>query len=827
MTANMWNFFSTLLQDVRFALRTLRKSPGFTCAALLTLALGIGANTAIYTIIDGVLLHPIPFANPEKLVAIYQKTPRSEKNSIPYLNFLEWQKQTQTFESIAGWRSDGFALTGRGAPEELMGMMVSENFFSVLRVEPLLGRTFTKDEDQRGGRRVVLLGEDFWKRRFAGDRSILGQTLTLEGNDYTVIGIAPRSIRLAGGDNTFQNDVFTALGQYEAFEFYSHGTGNGTLGIGRLKPGATLAEARAEMDTIMRNLAAEYPRDLGDQPTAQLISYRDDVIGNLQPILLALTTAVGFVLLIACTNVANLALARSTRRTDEFGIRVALGAARGRIIRQLLTESLVVSIAGGVIGVSLASLAENAALAVMPSALPPLADVQLNNRVFLFAFGLSLLTGILFGFAPALKASGLDVYETLKQGGRGALRTHRGAQRLLIIAEVAFTLILLVGTGLMIRSLHNLWNVDPGFNPQDVLTFYIGLSPERSSSPEKTRASFHELNERLAAIPGVESASLQMGGLPFMGNTTIGFRPDDGTDTGRPSESRPARFYAVGTEHFKTMGIRLLRGRGFNEDDKTASPLVTVVDEELARAAFPGQDPIGKRIRVGLFGPRPIEIVGVARHVKHMGLDSDATDKVRPQYYFSINQVPDRVLPLAATAVAGIVRSKVAPETLLASIRSELAAFESDRAIASERLMTDAIARTLARRRFSLIVLGTFAVIALALSIVGIYGVVSYLVSQRTDEIGLRMALGARPHTILLGVLREGGELGGIGVAIGLAGATGLTRLMTTLLFATSPTDLLTFSSASILLFGLTLLASTIPARRAVRIDPMTALRHD
>jgi predicted permease len=827
MTASMWNIFSTLLQDVRFALRTLRKNLGFTFAALLTLALGIGANAAIYTIIDAVLLHPIPFAHPDRLVAMYQKTGRSEKNSIPYLNFLEWQKQTQTFESIAGWRSDGFALTGRGAPEELMGMMVSENFFSVLRVEPLLGRTFTKDEDQRGGGRVVLLGEDFWKRRFASDRKILGQTLTLEGNDYTVIGVAPRSIRMAGAGNSFQNDVFTPIGQYEGFEFYSHGTGNGTLGLGRLKPGATLDQARAEMDTIMRNLAAEYPRELGDQTTAQLISYRDDVIGNLQPILLALTAAVGFVLLIACTNVANLALARSTRRTDEFGIRVALGAARGRIIRQLLTESLVLSIAGGVIGVLMASLAENAVITVMPSALPPLADVQLNGRVFLFAFGLSLLAGVLFGFAPALKASGLDVYETLKQSGRGAVRTHHRTQRFLIVAEIAFTLILLVGTGLMIRSLHNLWSVDPGFNPQGVLTFYIGLSPERSSTPEKTRASFHELNQRLAAVPGVESASLQMGGLPFMGNTTIGFRPDDGTGTDRPSELRPARFYAVGAEHFKTMGIPLLRGRGFNEDDKTASPLVTVVDEELAHAVFPDRDPIGKRIRVGLFGPRPIEIVGVARHVKHMGLDTDATDKVRPQFYFSIDQVPDRVLPLAATAVAGIVRSKAAPDTLLVSIRRELAAFESDRAIASERLMTDAIAATLARRRFSLIVLGTFAAIALALAIVGIYGVISYLVSQRTDEIGLRMALGATPYSILLGVLQDGGKLGGIGVAIGLAGATGLTRLMTALLFATSPTDLLTFTSASILLFGLTLLACYIPARRAVRIDPMTALRHD
>ena len=821
----MRNLLSNTIQDVRFALRTLRKNPGFTGAALLTLALGIGANAAIYTVIDSVLLHPIPFPEPDRLVAIYQKTGRVEKASIPYLNLLDWQRQTQTFEAIAGWRSDGFALTGRGEPEEVMGSMVSENFFSVLRVQPLLGRTFTKDEDQRGGRRVVLLGEDFWKRHFAADRNIVGQNLTLEGHDYTVIGIVPRSIRLQQINNTFQNDVFTPIGQYEGFEFYSHGTGNGTLGLGRLKPGVTLPQARAEMDTIMRNLGAAYPNEVG--PTsADLVLFREDVVGNLQPILLELAAAVGFVLLIACTNVANLALARSTNRTDEFGIRLALGAGRGRIVRQLLTESVLLSVAGGAIGVLIASMATDAAIAVLPSALPPLAEVQLNDRVLLFAFGLSLLTGIVFGFAPALKVARFDLYDTLKQGGRGTVRGHHRTQRVLIIAEVALTLVLLVGTGLMIRSLHNLWNVDPGFNPKGVLTFYIGLSPQRASSPEKVRASFQELNDRLAAVPGVESASLQIGGLPFMGNTTVGFRSEDDAQTTRPAELRSARFYGVGADHFKVMGIPILHGRSFTNKDNATSPLVTVVDEELAHTVFSGEDPIGKHIRVGLFGPaRPIEIIGVVRHVKHTGLDSDATDKVRSEFYFSLHQVPDRILPLAATAIAGIVRSRAAPEALLNSIRKELAAFESDRAVSNEKLMTDAIAASLARRRFSLIVLGSFAAIAVVLSIIGIYSVISYLVNQRTDEIGVRMALGAKPRDILLGVLREGAELGAIGVTIGLLGAAALTRLMISLLFATSPTDLLTYTSAAVLLLGLTLMACYIPARRAARIDPMAALR--
>jgi len=460
---------------------------------------------------------------------------------------------------------------------------------------------------------------------------------------------------------------------------------------------------------------------------------------------------------------------------------------------------------------------------VLPSVLPAIAEVQINARVLLFSFALSLLTGVLFGLAPAFKAGGLSIHETLKQGGRAILKGRSRPQYVLIVTEVALTLMLLVGTGLMMRSLHNVWNVSPGFNPEGVLVFYTGLSPQRASSPEKTRKAFRELNDRLGALPGVEAASVEVGGLPFIGNTTVGFSREDDAETSK-GEMRMANLYAVGRDHFKAMGIPLSRGRSFTDQDTDKSHLVTVIDDELARTAFPRQNPIGKHIRVNLF-TRPVEIVGIAGHVKHSGLDSDATAKQRSQLYLPITQLPNSILPFAANAIAGIVRTKTNPATLISSIRKNLSAFDSERAVHSEQLMTDAIAGSLARRRFSLIVLGVFAAMALILSITGIYGVVSYLVSQRTNEIGVRMTLGAQPRDIFFAVLREGAVVGTIGIAIGLAGAAALTRLITSLLFGISPTDFATFVCAALLLFGLTILACYVPARCAVRVDPAAALR--
>ena len=409
------------IQDVRFALRTLANKPGFTCLAVLTLALGIGANTAIYSVIDGVLLHPIPFSEPERLVALYQKTHSSEKNAVSYPNLLDWQRQSQTFEAIAGVRDDGFTLTTHGQPEPVMGLMVSSNFFSVLRVQPLLGRTFTREEDQRGAQPVALLGEEFWKRRFSADPQIIGQTLMLDGREYAIIGIVPAIVRMVWSHDSFFNDVFTPIGQYDDPLFYNRGTGNETAGLGRLKPGVTLAQAQAEMKTIMTNLATAYP-DEDANTEANLISFKQDAVGDLQPTLLALCAAVGFVLLIACANVANLTLARSESRTQEFAVRMALGAGRGRLIRQLLTESAVLSIGAGVVGLLIASWTTDAAVAGLPSVLPAISHIDINGRVLLFAFGVSALTGVLFGVAPAVRASGVSLQQSLKQGGRGAIR---------------------------------------------------------------------------------------------------------------------------------------------------------------------------------------------------------------------------------------------------------------------------------------------------------------------------------------------------------------------------------------------------------------------
>ncbi len=822
---------SSANQDVRFALRAFRRNPGFTFAALLTLTLGIGANTAIFSVIDAALLHPLPFSEPERLATLHQTVPTAphEDNPLSYPNLLDLQERTQTFEGIAGVRSGSFTLTGRGEPEELRTLTVSWNLLSVLHTQPLLGRMFTKDEDQRHAAPVALLAEPYWRHRFAADPKTVGQVLRLNGLDYTVIGIVPATVarlRLdSGSADAVSVDIVAPLGQNDTDIFYQRGVGDNTVGVGRLKPGVSLAQARAEMDAIMGNLAAQYPDD-DKGAGVSTVSSRENLVGKLEPVLMALGAAVGFVLLIACTNVANLVLARSAGRSQEFGVRIALGAGPGRLIRQLLTESLLLSLAGGALGLLIASWCTSAALGVLPSVLPATADVQINNRVLLFTFGLSLLTGVLFGFAPAFKAGAIGIQETLRQGGRGVLMARRRPQYILIVAEVALTLILLVGTGLMIRTLDNLWRVAPGFDPQNLLVFYSGLSPERTSSADKMRVSIHEINDRLRTLPGVETAGVEAGGLPFIGSTGIPFSREDEPETSKNS-MRSSNFYWVSRDHFKAMGIPLLRGRSFTDQDTEKSPFVAVIDEDSARAIFPGQDPIGKLLRVQLYD-HPVEIVGIAGRVKQARLDPDAIANQRAQIYSPFDQMPESIRPLMANGFAGIVRfnarSKVDRAAVSGAVRKEVNAFDGG-AVFDQYWMTDAISSSLAPRRFSLMVLAAFASVALILSIIGIYGVVSYLISQRTNEIGVRMTLGARPRDIFLGVLREGAIVGGIGIAIGLVGAAALTRLMASMLFGVNPRDLLTTVCAAALLFGCTVLACYWPARRAVRVDPATALR--
>jgi predicted permease len=812
-----------LVQDMRYAARTMRTNPGFTTVVVLTLALGIGANAAIFSVVDGVLLNPVPFADPDRLVALYGTSPAANKNSISYPNLLDWQQQTQTLSAIAGWRLDLFTLTTPGDAERLTGGMVSANYFSILGVQPLLGRTFHPDEDRLGAPPVVLIGEGLWKRRFAADPRIVGQSLTLDKQNYTVVGVIPASVGLLGqSDRALYNDVLVPIGQYGDPLFRERGVNNGTLAVGRLKPGVALTQARIELDTIASRLAATYP-DSNSSVGINAIPLKEDVSGDLRPIVRLLLAAVGFLLLIACANVANLVLARSTGRTQEFALRLALGAGRGRLIRQILTESILLSLAGGAVGVALAAWTIQPALGLLPSALPGIVHVQINAGVFAFAFGVAVLTGVLFGLMPALKSTRGSLEGALRKGGRGNSSTRHRTQNVFIVAEVALTVVLLVGTGLMLRSLARLWTVSPGFRSRGVLMFITGLSPENASSPEKIRSSLRAINDRLAALPGVQSASVDIGALPFTGSTSLGFWPD-GEPRPPRGKAREALFYAVGPEYLETMGIPLVGGRSFTRQDDERATHVVMIDEGFARSVFPQQDPVGKRIHfTGL--DDIVEVVGVVGHVKHWGLDADATAKVRSQIYVPYMQLPDRIAPLAANAITVVIRSAVSPVSLLGSIRSAVRAFDSGQTINNARLMDDLIEASLSGRRFSLVVLGAFAVVALLLSLVGIYGVVSYVVGQRTHEIGVRLALGAQGRDILHDVLGGGGRMAAIGIALGLAGAFGLTRLMASLLFGVSATDPLTFGSVAALLLVVTLGACYLPARRAMRVDPMVALR--
>jgi predicted permease len=814
--------FDELVQDLRYAIRALQKSPTFAATAILTLALGIGANTAIFSIVDGALLHPIPFPDPDRLVALYSTSAYSNRNAISYLNFLDWQRQNRTFEELAAWRTDTFTLTGRGQAEHLVGVMVSANLFSTLRVPPLFGRTFRPDDDQRGAAPMAMIGEGLWVRRFGRDPQIVGQSLTLNGRDYTVIGVVPSMVRLdRAGASSFANDVFLPLGLYSDPLFLMRGADAGTRGLARLRSGISVSLAKADMDVVATRLARAYPesnRGVG----VNVITLKEDVIGDVRRVLWILLGAVGFVLLIACANVANLALARSLGRSQEFAVRSALGAGRVRLVRQLLTENLLLAAAGGTLGIGLAGWITRAALDLLPSALPVMSQVDLNARVLMSALVVSVATGLLFGLPPALSASRPNVDEQLRMRGRGVTAQSR-AQRLLVIGQVALTLVLLVGAGLMVRSLVYLLTGSLGFDPQGVVMALTGLPAERRSRPDIVRAAVSDLNDRLAAIPGVNAASVQVGSLPFTGNTTLGFWRENQPRPTTPGEMREALYYVVGPDYFRTMRIPLLRGRGFTRQDDVHHPFIVIVDQELALSVFGSLDVVGQRIQNGF--EQTLEVVGVVGHVAHRGLDNDATAQVRSQMYVPYSQLPDSAATLFANELSAVVRSSAAPEKLFTSIRGAVTAFDPNAATHDERTMNDAITASMDRRRFSLVVLGMFAVTALFLSAIGIYGVVAYAVTRRTRDIGIRVALGASRRNILHGLLGESGQMALSGTLLGLLVSIGLSRLIATFLFRVSTIDPLTFGGMALLLLLVTLAASFIPAWRATNVDPLVALR--
>jgi predicted permease len=815
-----------LVQDVRYALRQLRKNPGFTAVAVLTLTLGIGVNTALFSVINGVLLSPLPFPQPEQLVTLHENKPHFEGGSLSYPNFRDWQKNNHTFSSLGIARSYAFSLTGTGEAEQVAGEFISSDFFPVLGVKPPIGRTFAQDEDQIGaGSPVALISSGLWQRKFSSAPDVLGKSITLDAKNYTIVGVIPADFHLAiPGFN--ESLVYVPIGQWSNPLLSQRGAGLGIHGIGRLKPGVTIEQARADMAQVTHNLADAFP-DADKGITAKLTPLKEQMVGHVRSFLLVLLTAVGFVLLIACVNVANLLLARSSSRRREFAVRAALGASQGRVVRQLLTESGALALAGGALSLLLAAWGTHAALKVLPAALPRAEQVGLDGRVLLFTAAISLLAGVLFGLTPALKTSRPDLHEGLKQGGRGMSGTRHRTQSIFVMAEMALALLLLVGAGLTIRGLVKLWSVDPGFDPHHVLTFGLSLPPSMMrAKPEAIRATFREFDDKLAAVPGVQAVSQTWGAVPLSGDDEQLFWLEGQPKPANENDMNWAIDYIVEPDYLKAMGIPLLQGRFFTLQDNDHAPHVVVVDDVFANKYFPNQSAIGKRIHLKVSN-QPAEIVGVVGHVKQWGLGTDDRQSLRSDLYIPCLQMPDDFVAMTPSGSAVVVRSGDASAGLFDSIHHISAEMSNQQVIFGEQTMDSIISDSMASQRFSMILLAVFASLALLLASVGIYGVISYVVSQRTHEIGIRMALGARPLDISLLVLGDGVRMTLIGAVIGVFAALGLTRLLASMLFGVTPTDPLTFVAVAGLLCGIALFACYIPARRAMRVDPVIALRYE
>jgi predicted permease len=815
----------TLWQDVRYGLRTLLGNPGFAIVAILTLALGIGANTALFSIVNGVLLNPLPYPQPEKLVALFTHVRESDRWSISYPNFLDWQRENRSFSAIAAFREDDLDLTGMGEPERLRTNMVSATFFPVLGVKPVAGRLFTSQEDQLGAAPVALISERFWKRKLGGAPDVTGKSITLNAKPYTIIGVIPGSFRFVDFNYSNDADLFLPVGQWDEKLFRNRATGMGLDAVGRLKPEVTFEQANQDMSGVAAHLGEEYP-DVDKDSGVTLIPLKQRMVGEVQPFLLVLLAAVGFVLLIACANVANLLLARSTGRTREFAIRTALGASRGRMIRQILTECLLLAVSGGALGLLAAVWGVRAALKLFHDAVPRVDEIHLDSRVLLFTLAASLFAGFLFGLIPALRTSGKQVHETLKEGGRGGSGARHKTQGVIVAVEMALAVVLLTGAGLMIRSLGNLWNTNPGFDPQNVLWFDFATSQPLADTPEGVHASLRQLHDAAAAVPGVQAVSLTVGSSPLRGDSEFPFWLDNEPKPASQHDMKTTLFYATQPDYLKVMKISLKRGRFLTEADNQKAPFVIVIDEQFAKKYFGDSDPIGRHVNFGLID-KVGEVVGVVAHVKQWGLDTDATNPIQAQCYFPLMQIPDVFVTMVSRGVTVVVRTEEGSATNLNSISQAMQTVNGELVVYGAQSMNEIIADSLSTQRFAMVLLGIFAALATLLSCVGIYGVLSYIAGQRTHEIGVRMALGARPADVLRMMLGQAGKMALIGVAVGLVVAFALTRQMASMLFGVSAQDPLTFFAVAVLLSAVAMAACLIPARRATRVDPMVALRYE
>jgi predicted permease len=807
----------TLARDLRYSLRTLARNPGFTCVALLTIALGIGANSAMFSVVQGIILAPLPFPEPDRLVFLWQNRPGVPQLEASYPNFEDWIHTSRSFDSMSSIAFHNFDLTSPGRAEHLTGIRVTSAFLATLGVKPAIGRDFGASDDVANAPPVALISERLWRERFGADQRVVGGSAILDGKSYTVAGVLP-----AGFHFLADADIFTPL-RPDMPAIYRERSVDAIAVLARLKPGVTMGQAGAEMNAVQSDLNRRYP-DANRGVGIVVASLKQQIVGDVKGTVLLLFGAVSLVLLIACANVASLLLARSTARAQEFGIRAALGASRGRMVRQLLTESTVLSLVGGALGIAVAWFGLRALLLALPFNLPRSGNIGLHLPVLVFSLFTSISAGILFGLAPALQSAKAPVQDTLQKASRGATRGRNASLRRLVMLQFALTLVLMTGAGLLLRSIRNLWHVNPGFDTQHVISFKVGLSPSFTHTPAGTRETYQQLLTRIRQVPGVEADDIT-NMVPLDGGDNSG---PFWIGTAQPAslqEAPHALYFWTGPDYLKTMGVPLLQGRFFTPADQVASGKVVVIDSVLAEIFFPGQNPIGQTLMVGHWGAA--RVVGVVGHVRHWGLDDPGTYNPR-QIYIPVYQLPDSMVTDFFRSLTILVRTKLPPAAVMPAIRDVVYASSPDQPMYGIKAIEEVVSESMEPRNLPIILLGTFAVLALLLASIGIYGVVSYSVMRRTPEIGIRMALGANKGQIFRLIVSQAIWIAGAGVGIGVFASIALVRLLPSfshLLYGVGQNDPFTLLFVSAVLLIAAVVACCVPARRAMRLDPMDCLR--
>jgi predicted permease len=810
----------TLLQDLRYGARMLMKSPAVTVVAIIALTLGIGANTAIFSVVHAVMLRSFPYQDGEKLAIVWEHRKSGKanpQNVINMGNFFDWKDQNTVFSDMAAFFDLNVNLTGDGQPEEVPGQIATPNLFSLLGVNPIRGRTFTPDEGKPGQARVVVIGYDLWQRRFGGDPAIVGRKITLNNEPNEVIGVLPPDVGWFVQKGSLIRSAPQIWSPWEVSNDLRVRRGRFARAVARLKPGVTLEQAQNEMNVIGSRLEQQYP-EFNTQWGVNVVPLRTQVTGEIRKPLYILLGAVGFVLLIACANVANLLLARAASRKKEIALRAGLGASRWRIARQLLTESVLLSAIGGGLGLLLAWWGTRALLAFSPPELMELRDTAVNLPVLAFTVGLTLLTGIVFGLVPAIEAARFDLNESLKEGGRTAGSRSNRLRNAFVVTQVALALVLLVGAGLLIRSLNRLNSVEPGFDPNQLLTMRVNLPARKYDTDPEVIGFFQRAVEQIRSLPGVEAAG-SINYVPFGGPHSATSMHIEGQPERPPGQRLTTGIVVTDANYFETMRIPLTRGRLFTAQEATEMRHVVVVNEAFARENFPGQDPLGKRVTINMKNDDenvPTEIIGIVGDNKHKGLDIE----IEPMAFWPHPE-------LVVSSMTLILRTRGEPTSVAAAARNVIQGLDPDQPIGEVNTMQGLMATSVARSRFNTILLAVFSVVALVMAAVGIYGVMSYSVQQRTHELGIRLALGAQQRDVLQLIVKQGVVLGVIGVTAGLLASLGLTRLMSSLLFEVTATDARTFAIVAVGLFSIVLMACYIPARRATKVNPLVALRYE